>query len=128
MDELIRETMAINEEDGNMYRHEVPVTIHTAGPETLDVEDPGPVQISFYIEIEHRSWGLADINVTLKDTVEFTVAIGDVDVPIRIDFNDVEVKIEWMEGSGYAPAELHITLAADHTIQDVEVDFYYLKP
>lgn len=128
MDDLIRETMAVNEQEDGMYRHEVPVSVHTAGPGTLDIEDPGPVQISFYIEIEYRSWGLADINVTLKDAVEFSVAIGGVDVPIKIDFDNVEAKIEWLEGTGYAPAELHVTLAADHTVQDVEVDFYYLKP
>jgi hypothetical protein len=127
MDELIRETMAINEQE-SMYRHEVPVSIYSVGPDTLDIEDPDPVQLSFDIEMDHRSWGIKDINVTLKDTVSFNVTIGGVDVPIKIDFGAITPMIVWSEGSWYAPAELHVTLDAEHNVQDVEVDFYYLKP
>jgi len=54
-------------------------------------------------------------------------------VPVHIDFVELEheqVEVSWLEGSGIAPAELHVILGGTEGkgVVKVEVDFYYWKP
>lgn len=138
MDRLLKETLSVNEAE-ETYKNEVPLSIHFAGVGLDDdeyEESPDKVEIEFDIDVDHRSWGIKDINVFLRGVVEFEVVVKsdlpdeegkEVVIPVKIDFADADARIIWMDGSGYAPAELIVTLEGEE-VKDVEVDFYYLKP
>ena len=133
--DIFNKAMLVNEEqDDQLYRYEVPVTVYTAGSSSLDVETPDKALISYYISIEHKSWGLAGINVTLKGSVVIPATVhteaGDEDIEITVDLEAEDVQVSWSEGRGLAPSDLTVTISeeAGYPVKEVEVDFYYLKP
>jgi len=136
MDKLLRETMSISEADDS-YRHNVRLTLHfedmPEGLSDLDDEDmdvPDTVDIEYDIEVDFRSWGIKDLNVSLRGVLEFDLGIGGKSTPIKIDFAETPAEIVWLEGGGYAPAEVHVIISGKdgYSVKSVEVDFYYLKP
>jgi hypothetical protein len=147
--ELEKQSVAetkVNEVEDEPYRGKVDLTVYLKdisidGQKFLggevDEEAPKEIEIKYAIEIEHRSWGIDGINVSLKGEVEFDCILkaGDNDeyevtVPVKIDFSKQDVKIDWLEGRVIAPAELRVTLSGEKgsIVKEVEVDFYYLKP
>lgn len=144
MQDIFENLRKINEQEDS-YRNEVELTVlfqpPTSGMSGLDddyyVDAPRNVMLTYDIEVDHRSWGIKDINVTPRGVLEFEVEIrsnlpeeeGRVEtIPVRVDFSEVSPTIDWLEGSGIAPAEVRVTLGEDNKVVDVEIDFYYWKP
>jgi len=129
----------INEQE-DFYRNNVEVSVEFESPgldddQYVDVLDN--VELQYSIDIEERSWGIKDIKVSLQGVVEFDIIIRsnlpdeegkEKVIPIRIDFSDVTPEINWIEGSGIAPAELHVLVGGEGKVKHVEVDFYYWSP
>ena len=126
MDNLIEKTMAINEQEA-AYSQEVPLDLHLKGADYVDAPDT-IIVLNFEIEVDYRSWGIKDINVSIRGGIDVEVEAGDQVIPVKVDFLEVTPKITWVEGSGYVPSDVHVTLNEDFTVESVEVDFYYLVP
>jgi hypothetical protein len=144
MDELLRETMSVNEAE--TYRHNVRLTLHfediQEGMPALDddefVDAPDTVDIEFDIDIDFRSWGIKDINVNFRGGLDFEIGVrsslpGETKeevIPIKVDFEETPPQILWVDGSGYTADEVHVTISGKegYPVKSVEVDFYYLKP
>jgi len=123
----------INEQEES-YTNNVPLSIH--------FETPGLDDDNYVESPDNRSWGIKDINVSLRGVLDFEIIIRselpeeegkEVVVPVHIDFVELEheqVEVSWLEGSGIAPAELHVILGGTEGkgVVKVEVDFYYWKP
>ena len=145
MDKLLRETMSISEADDS-YRHNVRLSLYfediQEGTPALDDDEftdaPDTVDIEFDIDIDFRSWGIKDINVNFRGGLDFEIGVRselpgetkEVVIPIKVDFGDNPPELVWVEGSGYAPAEVHVIISGKegYPVKSVEVDFYYLKP
>ena len=141
MEDIFENIHKINEQQ-DYYRNNVPLEIYFESPGLDDdqyEEVPDNVELTYDIEIEHRSWGVKDINVFLRGIVEFDVIIRsdlpdeegkEIIIPVKIDFLNIDSEITWLEGSGIAPAGLQITLGGEKgdQVKKVEIDFYYWKP
>lgn len=144
--DIFENLQRINEQE-DYYRNNVELTVDFESPAPgvtgLDddyyVEALDNVELQFDIDVEHRSWGIKDINVALRGVIDFEVILRsnlpdeegkEVVIPVKIDFSEVDTEISWIEGSGIAPAELHVTLGGEEgkEVTKVEVDFYYWKP
>ena len=142
MQELVEKMISLSEfelkEAEDTYKNEVEVDVYFLGSGLDDkyAKAPDNVELEFDINVEYRSWGIKDIDVFLRGVLEFEVVVRsdlpdeedkEVVIPVKIDFIEVDAKINWMPGSGYAPAEIHVGIDGEE-VKEVEVDFYYLKP
>lgn len=121
----------LNEDDES--RHTVDLRVYVDGLE--DGEESSyadEIELKYAIEIEQRNWGIKDIEVSMRGTVEFEVDILDVDdnvtdtIPVKFDFSEIDYQISWMKGAGYAPESLEVELSKDGKIIRVDVNFYYI--
>lgn len=126
MDKLIEKTMAINEEHNDNYSQVVPLNLNLKDADYVDSAIDVPIE--YEIQIDHRSWGIKGIDVFIRGGIDAEVEVEERVVPIKVDFLDVSPKINWLEGRAYVPAEVHVSLNADFTVESVEIDFYYLVP
>lgn len=126
----------LNEQLDESYRSDITINAYVDGlkaGEGVTVSDEKQ-QLTYDIEVEHRSWGIKDINVTPRGIIEFSVEILDVDdnvvdeIPVRIDFDTMDYNIDWQKGSGYAPDTLDIRLARDGKIKEITLNFFYMDP
>ena len=120
-------------EANESYRYEVPLHISVDGLEDgEEINAPDKVELKYDIEIEFRSWGIKDIEVSLRDTVEFEVDVLDVDdtvvttIPIKIDFSEVDYSFSWMAGAGYAAESLEVRIDREGKLLEVDANFYYV--
>jgi hypothetical protein len=133
--DIFENIQKINEQEDS-YRHRVELSVHFKSPvdDDYDVDVSKDVELVYDIEVDYRSWGIKDINVTPRSMDEFEVVIRSIqtakeeDVSVKVDFDEVTPSIFWLEGRGVAPAEVHVTLGEDNKVVDVEIDFYYWKP
>ena len=126
----------LKEETGESYRLTVPVNVYfeggTGGEDVI--ADPPKVIITYDLEVTYRSWGIKDINVTVREVEDFTVAIeNSEDLDAEVEQIPVKVapeacEILWEAGSGYAPDMLEVTLDNAGRVKSCELSFYYYKP
>jgi len=122
----------MNHED--IFKSEVSLDIDACG---LSDEEhfsfPDKIDLSYRIELDWRDWGLKDINVSPVGKVEFDIeALDDDDrvirtIPISIDFEAIDTKLEWVEGHSYVPEMLYIHMTSADVVTEVELSFYYQK-
>jgi len=144
--DIFENLQRINEQE-DYYRNNVEVTVDFKSPASgvsgLDddyyVEAPDNIEIEFDIDVEYRSWGIKDIIVVPRGVIEFEVVLRsnlpdeedkEEIIPVKVDFSNIETKINWIEGGGIAPAEILIILGGEkgNEVVEVEMDFYYWKP
>ena len=138
--DIFEDLQKVNEQD-DLYRNNVELSVHfessASGISDLEVDAPKTAVLVYEIEVEHRSWGIKDINVTPRSMDEFEVVVhsnlpeeeGKEEVIlVKVDFLEIDATISWLEGSGIAPVEVHVTLGKDNRVVSVEIDFFYWKP
>ena len=94
MDNHIEKTMAINVQEA-AYSHEVPLDLHLKGADYVDAPDT-IIVLNFQIEVDYRSWGIKDINVSIRGGIDVEVEAGDQVIPVKVDFLEVTPKITWV--------------------------------
>lgn len=113
------------------YRGSLVLDIYKDGFFVDDVDELG---VDFTIEIEHRSWGIKDINMYINGESLVTCVAEDKntgeqkDIEFEIDWSKME-KTEWVKGGHYSPYGATIYLNADNTVNYKEsyVDMTYLS-
>ena len=110
-DSIIRE-----EADENTFTTKVGLDVDIVGAEFNEGEEvklsEEEVSLTYYMEIEYRSWGINGISVNPRGKMEFEVSVIDVNdvvlktIPVNIDFSEVECKIVWQKGQVYKPDSL----------------------
>jgi len=85
------------------------------------------VTIPFNIDVEHRSWGIKGIDISVYG--EITVPYietdeegNETDKEMKVDLS--KIKTEWVEGKSYAPSQLSIHVDANG---NVNYDKSYLE-
>lgn len=142
-DDIFRKTSEIGqpvkETEGKAgeFKHAIPVSIYMdgleEGQETI-IDSGEQVQLSYELEMDYRSWGIKDINVSgvRLDQDVLTVGIFDAEdnqvdeVEVRIDAS--QPTILWEPGSGYAPVMLIVRCDRKGNVSEVELHFFYYKP
>lgn len=123
----------IEQMDG--YRAEVQVTIYASNYVKArnlgDIENNDRVSVAYDIDIEFRSWGIKDITLSFRKPVTIHIVEQDLDSNV-VGERDIEVdlstaQIDWVEGDGYAPYELEVTLDAKGAASEVTMNCYYMK-
>ncbi len=143
-DDIYRKTSKVGQPvkevaDDQSYKLSVPVHVYfekfegdIRGEDVI--VDPPEVTITYDLEISHASWGIKDMNVSIREIEDFTVAVAnseDLDVepqqiPVKVEPEAIDIL--WEAGSGFAPDMLEVTLDKQGRVKSSELSFYYYKP
>lgn len=136
MDDLVDSLVDIKEDNSEDYHADVELDINIQSKLKgvyYEIEAPKEVTIAYGMELEYRSWGIKDLNITVKHNIEFDLTIipegadEGKEVHIKIEPSDIE-KISWVEGRSYTPSSLDVGLDENGNVLDVELFVYYLVP
>jgi len=86
------------------------------------------VPVKFKIEMEHREWGIKDIDIYFPEKlpVIYSKEGTDSDTSLLIDLNDADKN--WSEASWMGVQEVEIELKPDETVDKVIVWMFYASP
>jgi hypothetical protein len=136
MDNLVDNLIGLKEDSSEYYHADVELDINIQNKLKgvyYEIEAPKEVAIAYGMELEYRSWGIKDLNVTVKNTIEFDLIIipegkdEGKEVHIKIEPLDIK-KISWVEGRSYTPSSLDVELDPEGKVVSVELFMYYLVP
>ena len=116
------------------YRGVITLDVYKEG---FFIDDVDGLGVDFTIEIEHRNWGIKDINMYITGESMVTCVAQDrrsdvedeqIDIEFKIDWSQME-KVEWNKGGHYSPDSATIYLNADNTVdyRKSYVDMTYLS-
>ncbi|MBE3101903.1 MAG: hypothetical protein IMZ47_06495 [Firmicutes bacterium] len=126
----------LTEEDGASPEGQVGMEVDLV----LDVEGlgdgetasgPGKIPLKYDIEVEWRSWGIKDINVSPRGEVEFEAEILDAEgnvrdtITVSFAFVDIDVDLRWVAGHSYVPESIEIKTDKTGAVLGVELNFYF---
>jgi hypothetical protein len=100
------------------YRGVITLDVYKEG---FFIDDVNGLGVDFTIEIEHREWGVKDINMHITGKSLVTCIAEDKqtgeqkDLEFEIDWSQME-KVEWNKGGHYSPDSATIYLNADNTV------------
>jgi len=125
----------LTEEDGaspeDVASMDVDLELHVDGlGDGEAVSEPERVSLTYRIEVEWRSWGIKDINVTPIGEVEFEVEIvddvnGNLIDTINVNFDMGDVKIHWVQGHSYVPESFMVRVDRSGKLLEAELNFYF---
>jgi len=131
MQKLIKR--AIKEQLDDNYTSKIKVDLYIEGVEE-DVEYTPNAIVRYRIDMEHRSWGIKDISISIIDPIDidYRVEGATKDETLRVDIGELlasGVATEsWMAGNSYSVEGIDIYLNNDRTIKSVGLDLNYAKP
>ena len=114
------------------FHHLAELRVYISDLEDKEHTYPDEIELKYDVEIEHRSWGIKDIEVLMRGSAEFEVDVLDADdnvvdtIPVNIDFSEIDYQFSWMKGTEYVPESLVVALSKDGRVIRVNVNFYYL--
>jgi hypothetical protein len=125
----------VEQHNDDLYKHQVELDLYVKGL-NRDEQAKGPdkVDVEFNIQVEHRSWGIKDINIMLRGTTEFDVEILDLDdnevdvIPVKLDYSSLDYELEWARGGGFTVQSLEVYLDREGTIESVTAVLLYYSP
>jgi len=130
----ILEKMVSEDIGDDVYSYTVDVDLDVLGLDDGErALGPQDALVHYRMELDFRSWGLKDIEVTPVGEVEFEVEVVDDDenvqftIPVSLEFEVKDVNIEWVGGHSYVPEMLHIAVNAKGEITEATLGFYYIS-
>ncbi len=107
----------------NQYVAEIEVQMFGRGAEDEYVDVNSKVRVNYFIEIDHRSWGIKDINISPIGTIEVPYSISrnpsgadEVTTEHTVMVELSKIKQEVMEGSGVWIQSLELYLLPDGSV------------
>jgi hypothetical protein len=119
------------DQNSNQYEATVEIRVlESADDGSWDAEIREKVHFKYNIELEHRSWGIKDINVSFRDVITSTIVITYFDKqgneiktenrPISIDMS--KLPISYSKGDGIYVTDLDLYLTHDLQV-DYDISF-----
>ena len=134
---LVDKLIQVNEQSGEEYRNSADLNIYfSSSSDSVDIEAPKKVDVSFSIETEYRSWGTKGETVTVIKPISISLDIVTLDdngyessrdeKTITIDIDKIEY--EWVEGGGITIQELEVEISQDFEVVNSKATFSYWVP
>jgi hypothetical protein len=117
----------LKEQINELYSAEVDLTVWGLTNDE-DKADQDKVRLNYAIEIEHKSWGINGINIIPKGIIAFDIKNQDDEaIPIKVDLEKENVKIQYIPGKVIVPTEVEVTMGdIAGRIKEVEITFYII--
>jgi hypothetical protein len=119
------------------YRKNVRLEINWMGEGDVKAE-PTEVQLKYQLNLDHKSWGLAGIELNPVGSVTFEVVVDDYSKgdteekairEVTLNFDELkELHMVWESGKTCSPETLEVTLDQAFKIVDVSLYATFLDP
>ncbi len=124
----------LNENYEDEFSGEVELSLYIRGlDDDVDYSGPKKVDVRFRMEVDYRSWGIKDIDVSLTGPIEFSVEIWhDEDElnakELNISIPAENVKIGWTKGYHYLLDDLDVEIdGKSGEVTNAELTFNYIE-
>ncbi len=93
--------------------------------DNFEISSSDEVNINYSFSIDHRSWGIKDINININSDIKFVVEIDGSEIAVVVPVD--KINISWVAGRSYVPVGLYVTIDRKGNVKFADLNVSYIE-